>query len=91
MDIRFLKKQDHLCFVVADDGAGMTPEQCQMVLTEMDSFDLIQGKGYALRKLQEQIRLTYGPEYRIQIESQLGKGTRVTLEVPLERRPHEET
>lgn len=91
LDIRFLKKEDRLCFVVADDGAGMTPEQCQMVLAGMDSFDLIQGKGYALRNLQEQIRLTYGPEYRIQIESQLGKGTRVTLEVPLERRPHEET
>ena len=91
LDIRFLKKEDRICFIVSDDGAGMTPEQCQSVLAALDSFDPIQGKGYALRNLQEQIRLTYGPEYKIQINSQPGKGTQVTLEVPLEKCPYEET
>ena len=69
---------------------GMSPELCREATAEMNSFDRIHGKGYALRNIQEQIRLTYGPAYGIQIESAVGEGTTVTLEVPLETRQEEE-
>lgn len=87
LDISFQQVENRLRFTVTDDGEGMTPERCQEVTVELDSFTPIPGKGYALRNIQEQIRLTYGPAYGIQIDSRVGEGTRVTLEVPLERRP----
>ena len=52
----------------------------------MPAFDPIQVRGYALRNIREQIRIVYGDEYGIKIDSQPGHGTRVVLEVPLERR-----
>ncbi len=86
LDISFQNEGGCLRFAVRDDGVGMSPERCQEVTAELKSFDPIRGKGYALRNIQEQIRLTYGPEYGIQIESRQGEGTTVTLVVPLERR-----
>ncbi len=90
LEISFAREGERLRFVVKDDGVGMSPEQCREVTAEMNSFDRIHGKGYALRNIQEQIRLTYGPTYEIQIESTVGQGTTVTLEVPLERGQTEE-
>ncbi len=90
LEISFVREGKRLRFVVKDDGVGMSPEQCREVTAEMNSFDRIHGKGYALRNIQEQIRLTYGPAYGIQIESAVGEGTTVTLEVPLETQQAEE-
>lgn len=64
----------------------MSQERCVEVTSEMPAFDPIQGRGYALRNIREQIRIVYGDEYGIKIDSQPGHGTRVVLEVPLERR-----
>lgn len=84
--ISFQKREAKLCFTVQDDGVGMSEESCREVLSEMAAFDHVQGKGYALRNIREQIRITYGEEYGISMDSSPGVGTTVVLEVPLERR-----
>lgn len=84
--INFQKAGTRLRFTVQDDGIGMSDETCREVLSEMTAFDHVRGKGYALRNIREQIRITYGEDYGISMESQPGQGTTVVLEVPLERR-----
>lgn len=84
--IRFQKTGTRLRFTVQDDGIGMSDETCREVLSEMAVFDHVRGKGYALRNIREQIRITYGEDYGISMESRPGQGTTVILEVPLERR-----
>lgn len=84
--ISFCHIDGRLRFAVQDDGIGMSQERCVEVTSEMPAFDPIQGRGYALRNIREQIRIVYGDEYGIKIDSQPGHGTRVVLEVPLERR-----
>ena len=84
--IRFQKTGTRLRFTVQDDGIGMSDETCREALSAMTSFDHVRGKGYALRNIREQIRITYGEDYGISMESRPGQGTTVVLEVPLERR-----
>ena len=84
--ISFKKTGSRLRFTVQDDGVGMSDEACREVLSEMAAFDHVRGKGYALRNIREQIRITYGEDYGISMESRPGQGTTVILEVPLERR-----
>lgn len=86
LQISFQKTGTRLRFTVQDDGIGMSDETCREILSEMAAFDHVRGKGYALRNIREQIRITYGENYGISMESRPGQGTTVVLEVPLERR-----
>ena len=49
------------------------------------------GNGYALKNIREQIRITYGEEDPIFIESREGEGTKVYFRIPLKRRNDDET
>lgn len=80
------EREGRLLFTVCDDGVGMSKDILEGVIAKMDTFDRVEGDGYALRNIREQIRITYGENYGIKIESEKGRGTTVVLEVPLERR-----
>lgn len=60
---------------VADNGVGMEPEQMEKILTK-DS------KGYGVRNVNERIKLYYGKEYSLKIESKIGQGTKVIVRFP---------
>lgn len=84
LDVVFRREDGCLKFVVVDDGAGMPPEK----LTELRQLLCrgeadVQGRHFALRNINAQIRIAYGPQYGIELDSRLGAGTRVTLTIPL--------
>lgn len=60
-----------MVFVIEDDGVGM------------DDLSVLE-KGYGIRNVRERIRLNYGGKYGVAVESERGKGTRVTIRVPVE-------
>ena len=76
--------QDH-CLVVqiTDDGCGMPPEKLEELQREVagDSSQISDG-GFGLPNIQKRIQLAYGEDYGIQLSSQLGCGTQVTLRIP---------
>jgi len=87
------KKEELLYFEVCDDGVGIAPDQLSRLLRQIngepDQRDAqpspsSQQDGFALKNIQEQIYITYG-DYKIHMESQLGKGTKVYFIIPLER------
>ncbi len=43
--------------------------------------------GYGLSNVNQRIRLYYGPEYGLVVESEYQRGTCVSLIVPLQRAP----
>jgi len=79
---------DILFFSVEDDGNGIPEDQLNSLLQEMHTFERVEGKGYALKNIREQIRITYGEQYTISIESTYGKGTRVYFRIPLKKTQH---
>ncbi|NOU75668.1 HAMP domain-containing protein [Paenibacillus sp. LMG 31458] len=68
--------------IVSDDGVGMQPERLEALVKKPESPE--QAVGYGLRNVNDRIQLYFGDEYGLQIESQLGQGTEVTLWLPFQ-------
>ncbi|MBB6692446.1 sensor histidine kinase [Cohnella xylanilytica] len=65
---------------VADDGAGMTPEQVRTILSERKASE--SGTGMGVLNVHRRIQLFYGPQYGLEYRSEREEGTVVTLRVP---------
>ncbi len=64
-----------ILLTVEDNGVGMSDEQAARILTE-------ESKGYGVRNVNERIKLYYGDQYSLQIESKIGEGTRACIRIP---------
>ena len=71
--------------LVTDDGAGIAPEILKLLpdkLTEQNAKKL--SSHFALRNISKRLALYYGEDYRFTIDSVLGEGTSVRIEIPFE-------
>lgn len=82
--ISFRQEGEELYFLVEDDGKGMEPEALAQLKEEINSRKEEREHGFALKNIHEQICLTYG-EREISLESEAGKGMRVSFRIPLEK------
>ncbi|ALS29959.1 histidine kinase [Paenibacillus sp. 32O-W] len=73
---------DHIRIEVADNGVGMSGEQVAALLPEQGESRGRSGMGIGLPFVQQLIKSYYGNEYGIQIESEPGRGTTLTIRVP---------
>lgn len=64
------KLEDGLLFKIRDTGKGFDRSELDINTT-----------GYALKNINERLKLYYGKEYGLKIESEIGKGTTVYLKV----------
>ncbi|WP_241674816.1 cache domain-containing sensor histidine kinase [Paenibacillus luteus] len=71
-----------------DNGIGIEPERLESIREAMDSLEET-GESFGLRSVHERLKLLYGTDYGLVIESTPGVGTMVTLEFPdIEEAPH---
>ncbi|WP_458127328.1 cache domain-containing sensor histidine kinase [Paenibacillus sp. Z3-2] len=93
--IRVEARLEHsrLLLTVQDDGAGMSKERLaemqHLLKAPLASLEAsspgITGKSYGMLNVQARIRLSFGDEYGIVLESEEGEGTSVTVIHPLMR------
>lgn len=76
--IRLFEEQEKTVFEVIDDGCGMDPEKLMELQNSMNHFE----GGYGLRNVNIRIKLQYGPQYGVYIESERGFGTKIRIEFP---------
>ncbi|QDY85812.1 sensor histidine kinase [Paenibacillus polymyxa] len=88
-------EDDKLLLTVRDDGAGMTPERLRELrewlekpLEAMEGRQKqkgvrTNGRSYGMLNVQARIRLSFGEEYGIALDSKEGAGTCVTITHPL--------
>ena len=69
------EEADTLLFEISDNGAGMEREKAQEILS-------YQSPGYGVRNVCERIRVLYGEEGNVTVESREGEGTKVTVRIP---------
>lgn len=67
---------------VSDDGAGMDENRLEEVRRGIFRSDAEKNAIYGLYNVNERIRLNFGDEYGITIDSRLGKGTDVVIHLP---------
>lgn len=77
-----LEEEDRLLLAVSDNGQGMTPEELEELLSKLATPGLTLKSGIGLYNTNQRIRLYYGEDYGIRVESALGRGTKVSLLLP---------
>ncbi len=82
------REEERLVRRVSDNGQGMEPERAALL------NDYINGRNKAFRSIglknvNRRIRLSYGEEFGVQIQSVLGRGTMITVTLPA-REPEQE-
>ncbi|WP_158787671.1 sensor histidine kinase [Granulicella sp. L46] len=72
-----------LLLEIEDDGVGIEPGG---PITAPDSGIVREGSGIGMRNVRERIQVLYGDEAHVDIVSRPGRGTRVSLRMPLATR-----
>jgi two-component system, sensor histidine kinase YesM len=73
---------------VEDNGIGMTQAQLAQIRALLDTEGggaVLAESGYGINNVNQRIKLYYGQEYGLTIESEYRHGTRVSLVIPLQR------
>lgn len=68
---------DRVCLIVEDNGRGIPTTQLKMLQAGGKKV------SFGLQGIQERIRIYFGSTAQLTIESQLGHGTRITIQLPL--------
>lgn len=74
-----------IVIIVKDNGLGMTEEQCKAVLQKGRS----DSKGIGVKNVDDRLKIYFGEEYGITIDSELDVGTTVTIKIPKIEKGHE--
>lgn len=74
-----------IVITVKDNGLGMTEEQCKTILQK----DRSDSKGIGVKNVNDRLKIYFGEEYGITIDSELDVGTTVTIKIPKIEKGHE--
>ncbi len=80
IQISVTRDEDIVLFKISDNGYGIKPEVLKELLSSESKSPHSDGVG--LKNVNERIKLYFGKEYGIQIESEIDVGTTVNIRIP---------
>ncbi len=83
ISIIFKKEDQQLHFTVTDNGVGISDEKLGQLYRDFTQHSKIKGDNFALKNINAQIKIVYGDQYGLRIDSEIGRGTKVSFEIPL--------
>ena len=78
IQIRIYSEGEDVIFRVEDNGVGMSEEQCRSILHKEPGDH----SGIGIKNVNDRIKIYFGKEYGLSIESELDEGTCVTIRMP---------
>ena len=75
------REEDSIVLVVEDNGVGMDEAELKTLQSEIRKNCKETEKGFGLANVNERIKMAYGPAFGLSIESEKGKGTRVSVRI----------
>ncbi|ALP36204.1 histidine kinase [Paenibacillus sp. IHB B 3084] len=84
--IRVEIMKEDICITVCDNGSGMAPDRVEEVRARLENPSeepiWAQGSHIGLSNVASRIRMNFGVNYGVTIDSEPGIGTRVTIRIP---------
>ena len=77
------REGDFVILKIQDDGIGMSKEALASVFKEKVSDKRHNGVG--MKNIEDRLKMHYGPDYGLFVESEEGRGTTVTVTIPFKR------
>ena len=74
---------EQLQITISDNGQGMLPEDYEKMQKKLNTPGLKLEASIGVYNIRERIRLHYGEEYDLQLESEYGVGTKVIIHIPV--------
>ncbi|MDQ0089418.1 two-component system sensor histidine kinase YesM [Paenibacillus anaericanus] len=81
ISIRVTSQDEILCVEVRDNGQGIHPEKLAQIKQGLLHPDIYSG-SFGIRSIHERLKLLYGSIYGVDVQSEFGKGTVVTVWFP---------
>ena len=84
INVKIYREDDRLHLIVCDNGVGMTAQKIYEVLKEnANSVQKTSPTSHiGISNINSRVKLFYGPNYSLDIQSKVGKGTQVKLAFP---------
>ncbi|KGE20989.1 sensor histidine kinase [Paenibacillus wynnii] len=77
------KIEGHAHFTIRDNGVGITQERLEQVRTTLNKQEE-EGDRIGLRNVHDRLKLSYGEQYGLNIDSYGNDGTHITFRIPME-------
>ena len=75
-------QNEKLIISVSDDGIGMNSEVLEQVIGKCNKKEYTRNESIGIANVSGRIKVEFGDEYGLQIESELDIGTTVTIKLP---------
>lgn len=82
IEVKVRREGEDLWFIIRDNGLGMTTEQVESLLSEHPHVTSKRGSGIGVKNVNERIRLYFGEQYGLLIESEPDEGTVIRIHLP---------
>lgn len=80
--VKVYREAEDLWFRISDNGLGMTQEQVKSLLGEKKHVSSRRGSGIGVKNVNERIRLYFGADYGLTIQSEPDEGTTISIRLP---------
>lgn len=74
---------DCIAIEVSDNGNGMDQETLEQLRIDVKTRDVSKNKSIGLYNINQRMKLLYGEDYSLQVDSREGVGTRVVMLLPI--------
>lgn len=72
-------KKQNACFIIEDNGKGMSKEKIEEIMAKST-------KRIGISNVNSRLQLMYGTEYGVHIKSEVDKGTKIIIKLPLKEK-----
>ena len=80
--VKVYREAEDLWFRISDNGLGMTQKQVESLLDEKIHVSSQRGSGIGVKNVNERIRLYFGADYGLTIQSEPDEGTTISIRLP---------
>jgi len=77
------KEGEFINFTIKDNGLGIDEDKIKKIKDSLKSSNTKEEFGYAIKNVNERLRLYYEDNYKLDINSKIGVGTEVSILLPL--------